>query len=437
MRCLSWLIAAWAISASLKHPACSFAADAHWRQWRGPTANGLADADPPIQWDAATNVRWQAPIPGAGSATPIVWEDRIFVLTAIETDVVPAHPPKPHDTAKTTPPDHEYQFVVICLDRTTGDELWQRVAIQEVPHEGLHGTNSYASGSPVTDGERLYASFGSRGIFCFDLDGNEIWDRDLGDMRTRFGWGEAVTPALHGDSLVVNWDHEDQSFIVCLDAVTGDERWRLDRDEPTSWATPCIVEHDGRTQVIVNGTNRVRSYDLENGEVIWECGGQTVNAIPSPLVVGDVAYCTSGYRGAAMFAIPLDAQGDITDSSTPLWSFDRATPYVPSPIVTADRVYFTAQNNGTLTCLDAATGDVIFGPERLPGIDSLYASPIAAANRLYFVSRDGTTLVLQQSDSLDVLAINRLDDPIDASPVALDRQLFLRGASHLYCFEEP
>lgn len=411
----------------------------NWPQWRGPHASGAADAtaDPPGRWDARTNIRWKTPIPGSGSGTPIVWEDRIFLMTAVETDVVPEQPPQPDETAKTTPPGHEYQFIVLCLDRATGEPLWQKVAVQQAPHEGIHGTNSYASASPVTDGERLIASFGSRGIFCFDLDGNELWSRDLGDMRTRFGWGEAASPALWGDKVVVNWDHEDQSFIVCLDAGTGDEIWRKDRDEPTSWATPCIVEHGGRVQVIVNGTHRVRSYDLATGEVIWQCGGQTVNAIPSPFVVGDTVFCTSGYQRAAMFAIPLDASGDITDSEVPLWSHMRGTPYVPSPVVANGRIYFTAQNTAVLSCLDARTGKVVFGPERLPGIESLYASPIAAADRLYFVGRDGTTLVLKTSDSLDVLSINALDDPIDASPVAVDDQLFLRGASHLYCIEDP
>src|SRR5690606_11759043 len=169
---------------------------------------------------------------------------------------------------------------------------------EEVPQEGQHLTNTYASSSPVTDGRRLFVSFGSRGIFCYDLDGNLKWERDLGQMRTRRGWGEGVSPALHGETLIVNWDHEDPSFIVAMDAETGKTRWQADRDEPTSWATPLVVEHNGRKQVIVNGTKRVRSYDLDTGEVLWECGGQTVNAIPSPVATDEMAIVMSGYQGA-------------------------------------------------------------------------------------------------------------------------------------------
>jgi outer membrane protein assembly factor BamB len=306
--------------------------------------------------------------------------------------------------------------------------------VQEAPHEGSHTTNSYASASPTTDGERLYASFGSRGLFCFDLNGERLWDRDLGDMRTRFGWGEGASPTIWGDIVVANWDHEDQSFITALNAATGEDVWRLDRDEPTSWSTPVIVEHDGVRQVIVNATNRVRSYELETGRILWECGGQTVNAIPTPVVVGDVAYCASGYRGAAVFAIPLSSSGEL-DGSGVRWSVSSGAPYVPSPILANERLYMTAQNTGVLTCLDAADGAVVFGPERLPEIASLYASPIAAAGRLYFVGRDGTTTVLNAGDSLEVLAVNRLEDAVDASPVAVGRQLLLRGAGHVYCLE--
>jgi len=409
--------------------------DRNWHQWRGPSANGIApQADPPVKWDAETNIRWKAPIPGAGSATPIVWEDRIFVLSARETDVPADGPRVPHPTAKTLPPEHKFEFMVTCLNRQTGDVAWQQVAVQEAPHEGAHTTNSYASASPTTDGERLYVSFGSRGIFCFDLEGNRIWNRDLGDMRTRFGWGEGASPAVSGDYLIVNWDHEDQSFITALDAETGEDKWRVDRDEPTSWSTPVIVERDGVRQVIVNATNRVRSYELETGRLIWECGGQTVNTIPTPVVVGDVAYCASGYRGSSLLALPLTRTGELTADEA-LWTYAAGTPYVPTPIVVNDRLYMTAQNTGALTCLNAGDGSVAFGPERLPEVEAVYASPIGAAGRLYFVGRTGTTVVLEAVATLNVLAINPLDDAFDASPVAVGNQLFLRGSDSVYCLE--
>jgi outer membrane protein assembly factor BamB len=409
----------------------------NWHQWRGPNANGVAPhGDPPVEWAEDRNIRWKVALPGEGSGTPIVWEDRIYLAAAIETDREAPQPPAADD-AKTQPPTKIYQFVVLCFDRATGQELWRQVACEEVPHEGRHPTNTYASASPTTDGRRLYVWFGSRGLFCFDLDGTLLWRRDLGRLRTRFGWGEGTSPVVHGDSVVANCDQEEQSYITVLDAATGQVRWRADCDEPTTWATPLVVEHAGRTQVVVNGTNRVRSYDLATGEVLWQCGGQTVNAIPSPLAAGGVVYCMSGYRGAAARAIPLGATGDITDTDAVLWRHDEGTPYVPSPLVYNGRVYFTAANTGVLSCLDAATGKPVFDRQRLPGLSNVYASPAAAAGRLYFVGRDGAAVVLRDGPTLDVLAVNQLDDPVDASPAIVGRQLFLRGARHLYCIEEP
>jgi len=408
----------------------------NWPHWRGPNANGVAtDCNPPVKWSATENVKWKTPLPGEGSATPIIWRDQIFVVAAINTERVGDSPPKADETAKTEPPATYYQFVVLCLDRQTGQEQWRRIACEEVPHEGKHYTNTYASASPTTDGQRLYVSFGSRGIYCYDLSGQLLWSRDLGDMRTRYGWGEATTPVVHGDSLVVNWDHEDQSFIQVLDAATGDTKWKADRDEPTSWATPLVVEHGGRTQVIVNGTNRVRSYDLMSGEVIWECGGQTVNAIPSPVLAGETAFCMSGYRSAAALAIPLDATGDITDTDRVLWHHRQGTPYVPSPIIVEDQIYFTASNTSVLSCLNIRTGEPIFERQRLPALKNVYASPVAAHGGIYFTDRDGTTVVIRHGNELDVLAINKLAEPIDASPAIVGQQMFLRTANNLYCIE--
>ncbi|HEV3082056.1 MAG TPA: PQQ-binding-like beta-propeller repeat protein, partial [Gemmataceae bacterium] len=292
----------------------------NWHHWRGPLASGTAPrGDPPIAWDEKTNVKWKVALPGDGSATPIVWHNQVFVLTAIDTgrvaDAAALSQSDPRFENKTKAPTTYHQFVVLSYDRVTGKELWRRVATEQVPHEGHHPTHSYAAGSPTTDGRFLYVSFGSRGIYCYDLAGKLHWQKDLGRMRTRYAWGEAVTPVIHENTLIVNWDQEADSFLIALDARTGATRWKKDRDEVTSWNTPLVVTHQGRTQVVVNGTKRARGYDLTTGEPLWQCGGQTVNAIPSPLAFDGLAICMSGYQGSACIAIPLSATGDLTDSS--------------------------------------------------------------------------------------------------------------------------
>lgn len=410
---------------------------ANWPQWRGPEATGVAPkADPPLSWSEAEHVRWKVKLPGEGSSTPSVWGDRLYVTAAVETDRLAEAPADADETAKTTPPKTIYQFVVLCLDRSTGEVVWRRTARENVPREGRHQTNSYASASPQTDGRHVWASFGSQGIYCFDLDGNLVWERDLGEMRTRSGWGEGSTPAVFHDVMIVPWDQEQDSFVVALNAHTGDELWREARNEVTSWATPLIIQRDGRTQAILNGTNRVRAYDLRDGSVLWECGGQTVNAIPSPVADEEHAYVMSGYKGARLVAIPLAAQGDLTDSDRLKWSRDRGTPYVPSPVLVNDRLYFTAVNTSALTCVDVTTGEPVFGPVRLPDIDNLYASPVAANGRIYFTSREGVTTVIAAEDEFKVLATSRLNDGFDASPAIAGGQMFLRGKEHLYCLEE-
>lgn len=425
-------------------PMLAWAADpseSQWGQWRGPLASGVAPlGDPPTKWSEQQNVRWKAEIPGVGSSTPIVWGDRIFLLTVIKTDraaenAVPAaeQPQRPFGIVF---PTTYHQFVVLCVDRRTGKTLWQQVAAELVPHEGVHPDNDYASASPVTDGQRLYASFGSHGVYCYDLDGKLLWKRNVAQLKTRNSFGEGSSPALYGDTLVTVWDQEGPSFIEAMDAATGETRWKKEREEVTSWATPLIVERAGRTQVIVNATKRVRSYDLKSGDLIWECGGQVTNVTPSPVANEKLVFCTSGYRGSALVAMPFDQAGDLTETDKIAWQHDRGTPYVPSPLLYGERLYITQSNNGILTCLDASSGKVLIDRTRLPGISALYGSPVGAANRVYLTSRDGATLVIKNADTLEVLAENKLDEEFDASPAICGKELFLRGKKYLYCLAE-
>jgi outer membrane protein assembly factor BamB len=413
----------------------------NWHHWRGPLATGAAPkANPPLQWDAKRNIKWKAPLPGRGASTPIVWGDLVFVLTAVDTGRKAEAKDLPRPDARyekrTRPPDTYHQFVVLAFDRHTGKLRWRQVAAERVPHEGHHDTHSYAAGSPTTDGRYLYVSFGSFGVSCYDLAGKLQWQRDLGRMETRLGWGEASTPVVHGNTLLLNWDNEANSSLIALEARTGKTLWQVGRRELTSWATPLVVEHKGRAQVVMPGTNKVRSYDLATGKLVWERAGLTVNCIPSPVAYDGMAVCLSGYRGSACTAIRLDATGDVTGTDREVWTYDKGTPYVPSPLLVGHRLYFTAVNDPILTCLDVRTGKVLLDRKRLPRLDSLYASPVAAAGRIYFVGRDGTTVVIEQGEAVKVLAVNRLNDPIDASPALAGKQLFLRSARFLYCIED-
>ena len=413
----------------------------NWHQWRGPGANGVAtNANPPTTWSEDENLQWKVDVDGLGNSTPIVWGDKLFLLTAVDTN---------RTDPKLTPPDEQpkrpfgikypntfHQYVVLCLDRNSGAEVWRHVAAEAVPQEGHHGDNSFATASPTTDGERLYVWFGMAGLYCFDLAGKPLWNRDLGEVKTRLSFGEGSSPVVHGNRLILVRDHDAQSTITVMDTQTGDTIWQQDRNEPSGWATPLIVERNGITQVITNGKIRVRSYNLDNGDLLWECGGQVSNVTPSPVATDSTVFCMSGYRGSALYALPLDGSADLTDSAAIRWSRSQGTPYVPSPLLYEGRLYFNQSNNSIMTSLDAESGNTIIERTRLPGIQGLYASPVAAAGRVYFVGRGGTTLVLEHGDEFKVLATNRLDDRMDASPAIAGDRLFLRSKSRLYCISE-
>ena len=433
------------------------ASSANWPAWRGPLANGVApDAHPPTRWSEPDNVQWKVSIPGRGTSTPVIWGDQVFILTAIptgaeapaETPGTGAAPPEGSDRPRrggrgggggggmVDQPTRAQQFTVISFDRKTGKQRWMHSPRTQMPHEGHHKDHGFASASPVTDGQHLIVSFGSFGLYGYDLKGRLLWEKDLGDMRTRNSFGEGSSPALDGDTVVVLWDHEGDDFIVALDKRTGRELWRQQRDEPTGWCTPLIVSHGGRKQVIVNGTHKVRSYDLKDGKLLWECAGQTVNAIPSAVSTADRVFLMSGYRGNALQAIRLDRTGDLTGTDGIVWSHAKSTPYVPSPLLVGNTLYFLSNNSAMLSAFDAGSGKARFEAERLEGINGVYASPVAADGRVYVVGRDGNTAVLRQGDALEVLAKNRLDDGFDASPAIVGKQLFLRGRQNLYCIAD-
>jgi len=370
-------------------------------------------ADPPITWSEDSNIRWKTPLPGLGHASPVVWGDRIFILTAVP--------------ARSAERRNSFHYQVLAIDRSDGSIIWRRTARTEPPHESRHETASWASCSPVTDGEHVIASFGSRGIYCYDMDGNLQWEKDFGDLRIRYQWGEGASPALSGDRVIVTWDHDGRSFIAMLDKRTGKEIWRTSRDDGTSWASPLVVEHNGRKQIVAPSINAVRSFDFDTGAELWRTRGMTTNPVPTPVAANGIVYLMGGYRESVLLAVSLNNPGAV------LWDYNRDTPYVPSPALYGGSLYFVKVNTNMITSLDARTGKPHFARKRLPGISGIYASPAAANGRVYFAGRNGVTVVVNHGTDFEVLAENVLDDKFDASPAIAGDEIILRGHGFLYC----
>jgi outer membrane protein assembly factor BamB len=411
----------------------------NWPQWRGPEANGIAlKGNPPTEWSETKNVKWKVAIPGKGHNTPIVWGDQLFITTAVEKDpsTTPStEPPKTGMNANKT--DKIHKFEVLCINRKSGKIIWEKVVDEEVPQEATHELGSWASNSAVTDGKNLYAFFGSRGLYCLDFKGNVKWERKFGQMKIAGNFGEGASPALYKDKVIMVWDHQSGSFITALDKNTGKDIWKVDREEGTSWATPLIVEVNGKVQIITAASKFVRSYDLETGEVIWQCSGLTGNVIPCPVEVNGIVYVMSGFRGFALKAIDLaKAKGDITGTDAIVWKYDQDTPYTPSPMLANGKLYFLKANNGSLSCLDAKDGKVNYALQKLEDTGSIYSSPTGVGDRFYIVGEKGLTYVIRQGPQFEVIAKNTLDDGFHASPVIIGNDLYLRGFKNLYCISQ-
>jgi len=406
----------------------------NWPQWRGPNNTGAAlKGNPPVEFSETKNLKWKLPIPGKGHATPIVWGDKIIVLTAVPKELQHVDI---EEWRASTSTDLVLDYKVILVNLNDGKIIWEKTVTSEKPEENTHKLGSWASNSPCTDGERIYAYFGSRGIFCLDFDGNILWQKDFGQMKKVMSFGEGSSPYLYKDKLFIQWDSEDDSHIFALDTKTGNIAWTKDRDEKSSWATPLVLEINGKTQVITAATNLVRSYDFNTGEIIWSCGGLTRNVIPNPKYADGILYVMSGYRGNALMAIDLaKAKGDITGTNTILWSYNQNTSYTPDALLMSGKYYFMRANNGELSCADAKTGEIKYEKVKLEGINDLYSSPTGVDSRMYIVD-DNICLVIKAGDDFEVLASNKVEDNFHASPVIVGNKLLLRGFSYLYCFEE-
>jgi outer membrane protein assembly factor BamB len=411
-----------------------------WPQWRGPMATGAAlKGNPPVSFSETKNLKWKITIPGKGHATPVVWGDKIIVLSSVATQEKPdagdgqSEVPNPMSGSRT---DFIHEFKVILVDRNNGHILWEKTVAKEKPKESTHELGSWASNSPCTDGEHIYAYFGSRGIHCLDFNGKILWQKDFGQLEKSMSFGEGESPYLYKDRLFIQWDHQGESFLVALDKKTGNEIWRTRREETTSWATPLVVDVNGKPQVITIATNQIRSYDYDKGEIIWTSTGMTRNAIPCPVYADGILYALSGFRGSALQAIDLaKAKGDIKGTPALLWSYNQDTPYTPSPLLLDGKLYFIRVNNGMLTCLDAKTGNVIYANQKLEGISNMYSSPSGAADKIYIASKN-LVLVIKAGAPFQLLASNMINDDFHASPVIVGKDLILRGFSSLYCFSE-
>ncbi len=392
----------------------------NWGHWRGHKGNGVAiEATPPAAFSETENVAWKVSVPGRGSGSPVVWDDRVFVVTAVEVAGAASG---------------KLAFQTLCFRRDNGELLWKRTAIEAVPHQGTHATNGFASASPCTDGEHVYSHFGSRGLYCYTMEGELVWKRDdFGKMNTRNSFGEGSSPTLAGDLILVPWDHDGPSFLYALDKRTGETVWKTLRDEPTCWSTPLVVMNGPKGQVIMNGQNAARGYDLATGQELWRCDGQTERPAASPVGEGDLVYVASGFRGSFLGAFRLDGKGDIEGTQSVAWTVDHDTPDVASPLLSQGRLYYYKGKTGLLTCVDARTGKAYYEAQRITDLSSTYASPVAAGGLVYLTDRSGKIITIKDSEKLEILSVNSLDEPVDATPALVGDQIFVRSDKSLYC----
>jgi outer membrane protein assembly factor BamB len=400
------------------------------------------DARLPDHWNKKDNVKWVADVAGWGISSPIVWGNKVFLTTVVSDGDLPA--PKKGlylGEGVRKPPKGLHHWLVCCLDLGTGKELWKHEAHAGEPQVPRHPKSSYAAETPATDGKRLYVLFGDLGLYCYDLEGKPLWSHEFQPMKTLSDYGSAASPVVHEGQVVMLYDNEEGSYLVAFDAETGKQRWRTEREEKTTWATPFIWRNELRTEIITCGLRKNRGYDL-SGKLLWEFDGRMSSlVIPSPFAANGLLYMTSGYvadNKRPVFAIKAGASGDVslkdgeTSNEFIAWSQPKAGPYNPSPIVYGNQ-YYTLLDMGFLTCHEALTGKEVYGRQRFPDGASFTASPWAYNGKLFFLSEAGTTYVVKAGVEFEVLHSNPLDELCMATPAVSQGNLLIRTASKLYC----
>jgi outer membrane protein assembly factor BamB len=413
-----------------------------WPQFRGTQAGVAADhPDLPDRWSPTENVAWKVDVPGIGWSSPVVWGSHVFLTTVVNTTQQEA--PRPGfylgDWPASSAP---HRWMVYDIDLATGRTRWERQVSAAPPAQPKHLKNSYASETPVTDGERVYFYFGNLGIFVFDMNGAPVWSRPMGPFKTRNNWGAASSPALHGDRLYVVNDNDEQSFLAAYDKRTGAEIWRVPRKEGTNWSSPFVWQHEQRTEIVTAGSDRVRSYD-SSGRLLWELTGMSTITIPTPFARHGLLYLSSGYiadPNRPAYAIRPGASGDITlkagetSNASIAWSLPTGAPYNPTPLVYGD-VYYTLFDRGFFASHDARTGKELYARQRITADAAGFtASPWAYNGKIFAMSEEGDTYVIQAGPDFKVLGKNSLNEMTLATPAVSGGSLIVRTATRLYRF---
>ena len=420
--------------------ATTASAAGNWPQWRGPDGSGIsAEKNLPAEWSTTKNIKWKTPIDGRGHSSPIVWDNKIFVTTAIEGEEVPGAKAPKHmlGDKEFVHPDSvgankKHTFKVIALNRDNGKILWQAVAFEGTPYDDRHRKSSYAASTPATDGKLVFAFFGSEGLYAYDFNGKLAWKADLGKMGT-VGMGTGTSPILFENLVIVQCDEENgtASFIVALDKKTGKEVWKTPRKVQVSWSTPLLVKTAKRAELITSGTESIVSYDPATGKELWTHKGVESNAIPSPVANSEFVYLVAGFPAKIAMAIKLGGSGDLTGTPNVPWKYAKGTAYVPSPIVYGDYLYLTT-DRGILTCIDAKTGEVKYEGGRIPIPATFTASPVAFDGKILMTSEDGDTFIVKAGPKHEILGTNSVGEPVYASPAIADGRIYIRGEKNIY-----
>lgn len=416
---------------------------ADWPQFRGPSANGVSnETGLPETWDSTSNVLWKVDIPGSGWSAPVVSRGKVIVTTAVpEETETPAEPSAEQDS-NTAKPLPVYRFEIYCFDLKTGEELWSHVALEGQPRIPTHHENTYASETPVTDGKLIVAYFGMNGVFCYDFQGKKIWEKDLGAYRMRNGWGTSSSPTMHDGLVFFQIDSEEQSFLVALDAETGEERWRVNRDEESNWGSPIIWQNNVRDELVLGGAVFC-AYDPVSGDLLWQMDAKGGRSSSTPagtdemLVVGAEDRSRRGGGVGGLFAIRAGASGDITlaedatENEGVMWVNRKGAPSMASPLVYQDFVYVLGRQGGVVGCYHADTGEEAYR-ERLPESRAFWTSPWAYDGKIFCQDDSGATHVIASGPEFQLLHTNKLEGRFWATTAVADGMLILRSDNTLY-----